>query len=92
MAGEIEELEHRMRAAAEAMDFELARQLRDQINLVRGGASVDDAAAADTSRLKRQRNGAMGLGTSQSKPTPPAGWKAPAKPDPMTSGRSLKRR
>jgi len=92
MAGEIEELEHQMYAAAEAMNFELARQLRDQINLIRGGASAEDAAIADTAGLTRQRNGAMGLGTSQSKPKPPAGWSPPRKPDPMTSGRSRKGR
>lgn len=92
MLGEIEKLEHRMRVAAEGMDFELARRLRDQINLIRGGASGDEAAAADTAGLMRQQNGAMGLGTSQSKPTRPAGWIPPEKPDPMTSSRSRKRR
>lgn len=92
MSGEIEELEQRMRAAAEAMDFELARQLRDQINLIRGGASADEAASVETAGLIRQQNGAMGLGTSQSKPMPPFGWTPPKKPDPMTSNRSRKRR
>jgi hypothetical protein len=43
--------------------------------------------AANTAGLKRQQPGAMGLGTSQQKVTPPAGWKPPPKPDPMTKGR-----
>jgi hypothetical protein len=74
MSGEMEELENRMRAAAEAMDFELARQLRDQLHLIRGGASAEEAAIADTAGLTRQQNGAMGLGTaSPSRRGPPAG-------------------
>jgi hypothetical protein len=92
MSGEIAALEQRMRVAAEAMDFELARQLRDQINLIRGGASVEDAVRADTAGLTRQQNGSMGLGSSQAKPARPAGWKPPRRPDPMTSNRSGKRR
>jgi hypothetical protein len=91
MSGEIEELEQQMRAAAQEMDFELARQLRDQINLIRGGASAEDAAVADTAGLTRQQNGAMGLGTSQGKPALPKAWKPPRKPDPMTSNHRKKR-
>jgi hypothetical protein len=30
----------------------------------------------------------MGLGTSQSRVTPPDGWVKPRKPDPMTRGRN----
>lgn len=82
------DLERRMVAAAEAMDFEEARRLRDQINLIRGGATYDDAAKADTSGLARQKAGAMGIGTSQSTPVTPPGWKPPKKPDAMTAGRS----
>ena len=80
-----------MAAAAAALDFEEARRLRDLIALVRGGASIDEAAAADTAGLTRQQPGAMGLGTSQQKVSPPPGWKPPLKPDPMTKGRSRRR-
>ena len=85
---DLEQLQTRMAAAAAALDFEEAGRLRDRIALIRGGASVDEATAADTAGLKRQRPGAMGLGTSQQKLTPPPGWKPPSKPDPMTKGRS----
>lgn len=74
-----------MEAAAERLDFEAAKALRDRINLLRGGASGD--ADVDTSGLTRQQPGAMGLGTSQSRPERPAGWIPPKKPDPMTRGR-----
>ena len=80
-----------MRQAAAALDYEEARRLRDLITLVRGGASLEEAEAADTAGLKRQQPGAMGLGTSQQKVSPPAGWKPPARPDPMTRGRSRRR-
>ena len=80
-----------MAAAADALDYEEARRLRDLIALVRGGASLDDARVADTAGLLRQQPGAMGLGTSQQKLTPPPGWKPPPKPDPMTKGRSRRR-
>jgi hypothetical protein len=66
------------------MDFELARKLRDQIALMRGGATSDQAEQADTRGLVRQQPGAMGIGTSQQRVTPPAGWKPPPKPDLMT--------
>jgi hypothetical protein len=77
-----------MEAAALAMDFEEATRLRDQLNLIRGGASRAEAEQADTSGLARQQPGAMGLGTSQQRMIPPAGWKPPRRPDPLTSGRS----
>jgi hypothetical protein len=88
----IDQLRARMEAAAAALDFEEARRLRDRIGLLRSGADAADAAAADTSGLERQQPGAMGLGTSQQRVTPPAGWKAPPKPDPMTRGRSRRPR
>ncbi|WP_109809298.1 UvrB/UvrC motif-containing protein [Sphingosinithalassobacter portus] len=78
----------RMQTAAEAMDFEEARRLRDRIALLRGGADARAAAAADTSGLTRQQPGAMGLGTSRARPSRPPGWKPPSKPDPMTAGRN----
>ncbi len=80
-----------MAAAAEALDFEEARRLRDRIALVRGGATIDQAEAADTTGLERQKTGAMGLGTSQQKVTPPPGWTPPRKPDPMTKHHSKRR-
>lgn len=87
MSSSIEELRVRMEAAAEAMDFEEATRLRDRISLLRG-ADPDAEADIDTSGLRRQQPGRMGLGTSQQAMTPPKGWKPPRKPDPMTRGRS----
>ncbi|WP_242095990.1 MULTISPECIES: UvrB/UvrC motif-containing protein [unclassified Sphingomonas] len=83
----IEELRTAMEAAAARLDFEEAQRLRDRISLLRGGA---DDSAADTAGLTRQQPGAMGLGTSQQRMTPPEGWVKPTKPDPMTRGRSRK--
>lgn len=80
-----------MEAAAKALDFEEARRCRDRINLIRGGASAVNAARADASGLTRQQPGAMGLGTNHQRKAPPKGWRAPAKPDPMTSGRGKRR-
>ena len=88
MSNTIERLRRKMEAAAIAMDFEEAKRCRDKIAAIRGGASPDDAEAADFAGLERQKPGAMGLGTSQQRITPPPGWKPPAKPDPMTAGRS----
>lgn len=87
MSETIDDLHRRMAAAAEAMDFEEAGRLRDRINLMRGGADADQAAAADTSGLIRQQPGAMGLGSSRSRVERPEGWTPPPKPDPMTRGR-----
>ena len=92
MADSIETLRERMEAAAEALDFEEAKRLRDRISLMRGGASAGEAEAADGAGLARQRPGAMGLGTSQQRVEPPAGWKPPFRPDPMTGGRGSRRR
>ena len=89
MAARIEELRLRMEAAAAAMDFELAGRLRDEISLLRGAAEASDEI--DTAGLERQQPGRMGLGTSQQRVTPPAGWTKPKKPDPMTRGRSRPR-
>lgn len=84
MTSDIETIRRSMEAAAEALDFEEAKRLRDQLNLLRGGATLDEAQDSDTSGLTRQQPGKMGLGTSQQRMTPPPGWKPPAKPDPMT--------
>lgn len=88
MTDTIETLQHKMQAAVDALNFEEARRCRDQINLLRGGATAEDAGQADLSGIDRQQPGAMGLGTSQQRLTPPPGWKPPPKPDPMTKGRS----
>ncbi len=88
---DLSDLEAKMAAAAAALDYEEARRLRDLIGLVRGGASLDEALAADTAGLMRQQPGAMGLGTSQQQVTPPPGWTPPRRPDPMTRGRSRRR-
>jgi hypothetical protein len=88
MSDEIEALRLRMEEAAERMDFEEARRLRDRINLMRGGASGDAVESVDTSGLTRQQPGRMGLGTSQQRMTPPSDWVPPRRPDPMTRGRS----
>ncbi|WP_033920009.1 UvrB/UvrC motif-containing protein [Sphingomonas sp. 37zxx] len=92
MADTIASIERRMMLAADALDFEEARRLRDQLNLLRGGADPEGAAQADTAGLTRQQPGAMGLGSSRSRPMPPPGWKPPARPDSMTSGRSKRKR
>lgn len=91
MSDEIGDLHRRMEEASAAMDFEEARRLRDQIALVRGGASREEAERVDSSGLIRQQPGRMGLGTSQQRVTPPEGWTPPPKPDPMTRGRSRRR-
>ena len=92
MADSLETLRQRMEAAAEALDFEEAKRLRDQISLMRGGATSAEAEQADVAGLVRQQPGAMGLGTSQQRVTPPAGWKPPPKPDPLTPGRGSRRK
>lgn len=91
-SNEIEALYRRMAAAAEALDYEEARRLRDQLALIRGGASPEEARDADTSGLVRQQPGQMGLGTSQQRVTPPNGWKPPPKPDLLTNSSKRGRR
>lgn len=91
MTDEIERIRQRMEAAAAALDFEEAARLRNQLSLLRGGASVADVDGLDTSGLDRQEPGRMGLGTSQQRVAPPPGWKPPRKPDPMTKGTSRRR-
>lgn len=81
-----------MELAALALDFEEAKRCRDKIAMIRGGASPDEAAYADFEGLQRQKPGAMGLGTSQQRLTPPPDWERPTKPDPMTVGRSARRK
>lgn len=92
MSETIQMLRERMEEAAEALNFEQAKRLRDRISLMRGGATSAEAEQADGAGLVRQRPGAMGLGTSQQSVEPPTGWKPPPKPDPMTHGRGSGRR
>lgn len=92
LADTIETLQQKMEAAVRAQDFEEAKRCRDRISLMRGGVTADEAEQAETSGLERQRPGAMGLGTSQQRMSPPPGWRPPPKPDPMTAGRSNRRR
>jgi hypothetical protein len=72
----IDDLERRMREAAEAGDFETAALLRDAIARLRSGES----------NLREQEPGRMGLGSSQEKYVPDPARPLPKKPDPMTSG------
>lgn len=92
MSETIERLRAEMEEAAQALDFERARLLRDRITLLAGGATTREAAGADTAGLRRQQPGAMGLGTGQSRVVPPDGWIPPVKPDPGTTGRSRRAR
>ena len=92
MTDTLEDLRHRMEAAAAAMDFEEAGRLRDRISLLRGQAEPDADAPIDTAGLQRQQPGKMGLGSSQQRMVPPEGWTPPAKPDPMTRGHSRGKR
>ena len=82
MTVSIAALQAEMEAAAEALEFARAAELRDRISLLRAGGKDADPAG-----LTRQQPGAMGLGTSQQRMTPPPGWVKPRKPDPMTKGR-----
>jgi hypothetical protein len=92
MTDAIERLRKRMKAAAEALDFEEARRLRDQLSLLQARPDAGAPAAFDTTRLKRQVPGQMGLGTSDPAFLPPEGWTAPKKPDLLTTGRRRAKR
>ena len=60
-----EELRTEMETAAASLDFERAGRLRDRLSILRM-TGVDPGE--DMPPLARQRPGAMGLGTSQSRP------------------------
>ncbi|ASR51716.1 UvrB/UvrC motif-containing protein [Blastomonas fulva] len=92
MSETLHELQLKMDAAARALDFEEAKRCRYKISLIRGGATASEAEEADLLGVERQQPGAMGLGTSQQRVTPPEGWKPPPKPDPMTSGKTAPRK
>ena len=85
MRSDLETLRRRMEAAAAALDFEEAGRLRDQLSLLSHRPDDPIGGEVDTSRLQRQQPGAMGLGTSEQRVTPPAGWKPPPRPDPLTA-------
>jgi hypothetical protein len=82
----IEALREAMEKAAADGDFETAAILRDRISLLRGASPGWAPADIDPTGLVRQQPGAMGLGTSQQRMTPPEGWVRPKKPHPMTKG------
>ncbi len=86
MTDTLETLRLKMEQAAADMDFEEAARLRDRLSLLQGADAPDADQPLDTSRLTRQEPGRMGLGTSDQKMIPPADWRPPARPDPMTSG------
>ena len=92
MSSVLEDLRQRMEAAAQALDFEEASRLRDQISLLRGAEDPGAGQVIDTSRLRRQTPGQMGLGTSEQAVSPPAGWEPPRRPDPMTRGHRVAKR
>ena len=83
-------LEKQMAAAAEAMDFEAAARLRNEIAHLRGEMpevpKVDEEGAVTTT-VSQPPPGAMGLGTNVPVRQPPKGWVKPKKPDFMTRGK-----
>lgn len=89
MTDTLETLQQRMEAASRAMNFEEAKRCRDMISLIRGGATAAEAEHA-VSGLVRQQPGAMGLGSSQQRVSPPPGWQPPPKPDLMTASRTTR--
>lgn len=88
----LEALRQAMEQASDRGDFEEAAALRDRISILRGTSVGNIPSDFDVSGLSRQRPGAMGLGTSRQRLTPPADWTPPIKPDPMTRGRSRRAR
>ncbi|MNT86683.1 UvrB/uvrC motif protein [compost metagenome] len=76
-------LEKQMLAAAEAMDFETATALRNEMARIRGEAPVQ-AGDPDTVTVSQPPPGAMGLGTQVPARQPPKGWVKPKKPDLLT--------
>ena len=76
-------LEKQMQAAAEAMDFEKATALRNEMARIKGEAPVE-ASDPDTVTVSQAPPGAMGLGTQVPVRQPPKGWVKPKKPDLMT--------
>jgi hypothetical protein len=75
-------LTEQMQAAAEAMDFEKAGALRNEIARLKGEAPVE--GDPDSVTVGQPPPGAMGLGTQVPVRQPPKGWVKPKKPDLMT--------
>ena len=76
-------LTKQMQAAAEAMDFEEATRLRNEMARIKGEAPVSEGDP-DTVTVGQPPPGAMGLGTQVPVRQPPKGWVKPKKPDLMT--------
>jgi hypothetical protein len=77
------ELTKQMQAAAEAMDFEQATALRNEIAHIKGEGPVQEGDP-DTVTVSQPPPGAMGLGTQVPVRQPPKGWVKPKKPNLMT--------
>ena len=73
-------LTEQMQSAAEAMDFEKAGALRNEIARLKGESGGD----GDSVSVGQPPPGAMGLGTQVPVRQPPKGWVKPKKPDLMT--------
>ena len=69
----LEDLAREMVEAANAEDFERAGKIRDEIERLKGAT------------VRKPPPGEMGLGTHVPVVAPPAGWKPPKKPNPMTT-------
>ena len=81
----LEQLTEQMQLAAEAMDFERASALRDEIARLKGETpAVEHADGTLTVTVSQPPPGAMGLGTQVPVRQPPKGWVKPKKPDAMT--------
>jgi len=76
-------LNKQMAEAAEAMDFEKATALRNEIARIKGEAPLQEGDP-DTVTVGQPPPGAMGLGTQVPVRQPPKGWVKPKKPDFMT--------
>ena len=73
-------LTEQMQAAAEAMDFEKAGALRNEIARLKG----ESGGEGNEVTVGQPPPGAMGLGTQVPVRQPPKGWVKPKKPDLMT--------
>ncbi|MBS3847165.1 UvrB/UvrC motif-containing protein [Devosia sp. BSSL-BM10] len=76
-------LNKQMADAAEAMDFETATALRNEIARIKGEAPLQQGDP-DSVTVGQPPPGSMGLGTQVPVRQPPKGWVKPKKPDSMT--------